>query len=409
MGRGACAGPAGPAHAAGRRPTAPVIDDTGFPEDGDAPVCVARQCTGTAGKAAGCRAEASLHLASNGARTAVNRRLFLPGSRDPASPEADPAAAARRDTCVLPARVGRAEQWRPALGMTGKARPRGIEVPRVIADRGYGHTAAFRSGPQERGPGHVVGISTTTTAQPGNAQPCTPARSGRGPHPAPACPAPARQVTSPVITAGTSSARPECGGGRDRGRAADAAGSHACTRASWQPCGSVPPDVRSARPHRAAGFRFAGCRPKGPPTRTNPCGSRSPACPQPPAARPRAHREAPPAHRERPPREETEPETTTEVGLLTAATSAWPARASMTSALGPAHVEGRTRPGPHHHVTPVPAAHALCTLQRPSRSPKETASAWASTASSASCNCSSRPGPAPAPATHRGMPDPAPA
>ncbi|UCA51149.1 transposase [Streptomyces sp. WA6-1-16] len=106
--------PVGLAHAAGRRPTAPVIDDTWFLEGGDASACVARQCTGTAGKAADCRAGVSLHVASNGAWNAVNRRLFLPGSRDPAAPKADPAAAARRDKCALPARVGHAEKRRPA-------------------------------------------------------------------------------------------------------------------------------------------------------------------------------------------------------------------------------------------------------------------------------------------------------
>ncbi|MFJ1626054.1 transposase [Streptomyces sp. NPDC088190] len=47
----------------------------------------------------------------------------------------------------------------------------------------------------------------------------------------------------------------------------------------------------------------------------------------------------------------------------------------MKQALGLAHFEGRTWPGWHHHVTLVSVAHAFCTLQRLSRSPKETASA----------------------------------
>ncbi|KAA6202984.1 AAA family ATPase [Streptomyces parvus] len=159
-----------------------LIDDTGFLEDGDASACVARQCTGTTGKAANCRAGVSLHLASNGAWTAVNRRLFLPGSRDPASPKADPAAAARRDKCALPARVGHAEKRRPALGMIDRTRSRGIEVPRVIADRGYGHTAAFRSGPEERGPGHVR-PSARPRRRPNLARPAPPRhpRPGRPP------------------------------------------------------------------------------------------------------------------------------------------------------------------------------------------------------------------------------------
>ncbi|MFF2862790.1 transposase [Streptomyces rubiginosohelvolus] len=181
---------------------------------------MARQDTVTAGRVTTCQAGVLWHLASDGAFTAVKWRLFLPGSWDPASPKADPAQAARRDTCAVPARVGHAEKRQPAPGMIDKTRSGGIEVPRVIADGGYGDTAAFRLGPEERGLGHVVGISTTTTHSPGNAQPSTPACSGRGPHPAPARPGPAQQMKSLLITAGTSSARPVCGGGRERGRAA---------------------------------------------------------------------------------------------------------------------------------------------------------------------------------------------
>ncbi|GAA3289221.1 hypothetical protein GCM10020295_80670 [Streptomyces cinereospinus] len=47
----------------------------------------------------------------------------------------------------------------------------------------------------------------------------------------------------------------------------------------------------------------------------------------------------------------------------------------MKQALGLAHFEGRTWRGWHHHVTLVSVAHAFCTLQRFTRSPKETAPA----------------------------------
>lgn len=96
------------------KPTALVIDDTGFLKDGDASACVTRQHTGTAGKVTNCQAGVSLHLASNGASAAVNWRLFLPGSWDPASPKADPAKVARRDKCAIPAEVGHVEKWQLA-------------------------------------------------------------------------------------------------------------------------------------------------------------------------------------------------------------------------------------------------------------------------------------------------------
>ncbi|MFE9287988.1 IS701 family transposase [Streptomyces olivaceus] len=164
------------------KPTALIIDDTGFLKDRDASACVTRQYTGTAGKVANCQAGLSLHLASDGASAAVNWRLFLPGSWDPASPKADPAKVARRARCAIPAEVGHVEKWQLALDMIDETRSwGGIEVPQVIGDGGYGDTAAFRLGLEERGLHYVVGISTTTTVQPEDAQPRTPAYSGLGP------------------------------------------------------------------------------------------------------------------------------------------------------------------------------------------------------------------------------------
>jgi SRSO17 transposase len=43
------------------KPTALIVDDTGFLKDGDASACVARQYTGTAGKVTNCLAGVSLH------------------------------------------------------------------------------------------------------------------------------------------------------------------------------------------------------------------------------------------------------------------------------------------------------------------------------------------------------------
>ncbi|MER7000874.1 transposase, partial [Streptomyces sp. NPDC000410] len=56
------------------RPTALIIDDTGFLKDGEASVCVARQYTGTAGKVTNCQAGVSLHLASDHASAAIDWR-----------------------------------------------------------------------------------------------------------------------------------------------------------------------------------------------------------------------------------------------------------------------------------------------------------------------------------------------
>ena len=93
------------------KPTGLVVDDTGFRKDGDASACVARQSPpsaarrevppGTAGKVTDCQAGVSLQLASDHASAAIDWRLFLPRSWDPASPQADPAKVARRARCGI--------------------------------------------------------------------------------------------------------------------------------------------------------------------------------------------------------------------------------------------------------------------------------------------------------------------
>src|SRR2546423_556897 len=71
-----------------------VVDDTGFPKDGSASPCVARQYSGTLGKTANCQVGVSVHLVNEHASCAADWRLFCPESWDDAA-LADPAAAAR--------------------------------------------------------------------------------------------------------------------------------------------------------------------------------------------------------------------------------------------------------------------------------------------------------------------------
>ncbi|MET8331118.1 transposase [Streptomyces sp. NPDC005181] len=82
-------------------PEALVFDDTGFLKDGTASACVSRQYTGTAGKVTNCQVGVSLHLASDHASAAINWRLFLPQTWDPASAKADAGKVARRAAWVL--------------------------------------------------------------------------------------------------------------------------------------------------------------------------------------------------------------------------------------------------------------------------------------------------------------------
>jgi SRSO17 transposase len=184
-----------------------VIDDTGFPKDGTASPCVARQYSGTLGKTANCQVGVSVHLAGQAASCAADWRLFCPESWDDTALD-DPVAAARarrrREQARIPDEVRHTEKWRLALEMLDElAGPGGWGVleqiaaaggtrPAVTADAGYGDATAFRAGLEARGWQYAVAVKGTTSAHPGDAEPVrAPRRPGRGRPAGPAYPAPA--------------------------------------------------------------------------------------------------------------------------------------------------------------------------------------------------------------------------
>ena len=97
-----------------------MIDDTGFPKDGTASPCVARQYSGTLGKAGNCQIGVSVHLVNERASCAADWRLFCPQSWDDRALD-DPVAAAmaarRRERAGIPDEVRHTEKWRLALEM----------------------------------------------------------------------------------------------------------------------------------------------------------------------------------------------------------------------------------------------------------------------------------------------------
>ena len=152
-----------------------VIDDTGFPKDGPASPCVARQYSGTLGKVGNCQVGVSVRLVNRHASCAADWRLFCPESWDDAALDDRVAAARarlRRERAGIPGEVRHAEKWRLALEMIDKAAgPGGWGVleeittagggrPVVVADAGYGDNTLFpgkltpAAGGRGRGQGH---------------------------------------------------------------------------------------------------------------------------------------------------------------------------------------------------------------------------------------------------------------
>jgi SRSO17 transposase len=189
---------------AGSQPVeAVVVDDTGFPKDGSASPCVARQYSGTLGKTGNCQIGVSVHLVNERASCAADWRLFCPASWDDQALD-DPVAAARaarrRERARIPDEVRHTEKWRLALEMLGEMTgPGGWGVleqaggarPVVTADAGYGDNTTFRLELENRDWQYAVAVRGTTSAYAGDVQPVTRSLGGGpGRPPKPAYPAP---------------------------------------------------------------------------------------------------------------------------------------------------------------------------------------------------------------------------
>jgi SRSO17 transposase len=191
---------------AGHQPVeALVVDDTGFPKDGDASPLVARQYSGTLGKTGNCQVAVSVHLVNESASCAADWRLFCPESWDDQALD-DPVAAAaarrRRERAGIPDEVRHREKWRLALdmieemagpggwGVLEEATAAGGPRPVVAADIAYGDNALFRQQLTDAGWQYAVAVKGSVTAHDGDALPLARPYGGLGQPPKPAYPHP---------------------------------------------------------------------------------------------------------------------------------------------------------------------------------------------------------------------------
>lgn len=150
-----------------------IIDDTGFPKQGEHSVGVARQYCGQLGKQDNCQVAVSLSLANRHASLPVAWRLYLPQEW-----AADPT---RRRKAHVPTDITfktKAEialdqlRWACAAGL-----PRGV----VLLDAGYGNNSDLRAEITALDLTYVAGILSTTTVWPPGTAPLPPKRwSGHG-------------------------------------------------------------------------------------------------------------------------------------------------------------------------------------------------------------------------------------
>jgi SRSO17 transposase len=143
----------------GGRDTYLVIDDTALPKKGTRSIGVAPQYASALGKNANCQTLVSLTLARHEVPVPVGLRLFLPEAWT-----SDPERLARAGV----PEAERVPRTKPdiALCALDRVRAAGVRFGIVLADAGYGISAAFRQALSARGLSWAVGIPRIQKAFP---------------------------------------------------------------------------------------------------------------------------------------------------------------------------------------------------------------------------------------------------
>ena len=153
-----------------------VIDDTALPKKGTHSVGVARQYCGQLGKKANCQSLVSLTLARGEVPMPVGLRLFLPEEW-----RTDLQRCARAgvpEAAAVPRSKGEI-----ALAELDHLRAEGLRFGVVLADAGYGSSAAFRHGLDALGLLWAVGIARNQKVYAAAVQLVSPTRRARKPVP----------------------------------------------------------------------------------------------------------------------------------------------------------------------------------------------------------------------------------
>lgn len=131
-----------------------IVDDTGFPKQGDKSPGVQRQYSGTLGRTGNCQIAVSVTVSTRTMHLPIGMDLYLPKSW-----------ADDRERCRaahIPDDVGYRPKWRIALDLIDLNVKAGIPVGLLHADSAYGDVGAFRDGVRALGFNYSVDVHSPT-------------------------------------------------------------------------------------------------------------------------------------------------------------------------------------------------------------------------------------------------------
>lgn len=131
-----------------------IVDDTGFPKQGDKSPGVQRQYSGTLGKTGNCQVAVSVTVATPTMHLPIDMDLYLP--------ESWASDRARCRAAHIPGDVVYRPKWRIALDLIERNVEAGFPMGLMLADSGYGDVGDFRNGVRALGFDYAVDVKCHT-------------------------------------------------------------------------------------------------------------------------------------------------------------------------------------------------------------------------------------------------------
>ena len=131
-----------------------IIDDTGFPKQGDKSPGVQRQYSGTLGKTGNCQVATSITIATRTLHVPIDMDLYLPKSWTEDRP--------RCRAAHIPDDAEYRAKWRIALDLIKRNVAAGVPLGLMLADSAYGDVCAFRDGVRALGFDYALDVKVHT-------------------------------------------------------------------------------------------------------------------------------------------------------------------------------------------------------------------------------------------------------